>query len=170
MPNVWPPEDLLPEWRPFMTKFYWSCFEVAKTILKALALGLELADQDALLQPHSGINNQLRLLHYPPIPAEWLESNRVARMPTHSDWSTFTFLFQDSCGGLQVKSLTDDGTFLDVTPVPGTLVMNIGDLLMRWSNGTFVLLHNFMHACVLCIDVAKIDAELQTTSIQHSIA
>jgi isopenicillin N synthase-like dioxygenase len=33
MPNVWPPADVLPEWKPFMTKFYWTCFEAAKNIL-----------------------------------------------------------------------------------------------------------------------------------------
>lgn len=139
MPNVWPPDEVLPEWRPFMTSFYWTCFEAAKKILQALALGLGLEDENVLLKPHTGLNNQLRLLHYPPIPAAALDSEKFARMPTHSDWSTCTLLFQDSCGGLQVESPTEPGVFLDATPLDDTLVLNVGDLLTRWSNGKFKL-------------------------------
>lgn len=84
---------------------------------------------------HSGDYNQLRLLHYPPIPAKAIEGGTFARMPAHTDWSTMTMLFQDDCGGLQVEDPKKPGEFIDVAPVPNTLVMNVGDLLMRWSNG-----------------------------------
>ena len=60
MPNIWPPDEVLPEWRPFMTDFYWVCFEAAKKILRALALGIGLKDEDHLLNLHSGHHNQLR--------------------------------------------------------------------------------------------------------------
>lgn len=43
-------------------------------------------------------------------------------------------LFQDDCGGLQVEDPTKPGKFNDVQPMDGALVMNIGDLMMRWSN------------------------------------
>ena len=117
-----------------MTSFYWKCFSAAKHVLRALALGIGLQDEDHLLNYHSGHYNQLRLLHYPPIPANAITEGKFARMPAHTDWSTMTLLFQDSCGGLQVESPTQPGSFIDVDPIPGTLVMNIGDLLMRWSN------------------------------------
>lgn len=133
MPNIWPPEEVLPEWRPFMTKFYWTCFEAAKTVLKALALGIGL-EEDALVSLHSGHYNQLRLLNYPPIPAQALEEGISERMPAHTDWSTMTMLWQDDCGGLQVEDPNHAGKFIDVEPVEGALVMNIGDLMMRWSN------------------------------------
>jgi isopenicillin N synthase-like dioxygenase len=45
---------------------------------------------------------------------------------------SITFLFQDSRGGLQVES--PNGKFIDATPIPDTIVVNAGDLLMRWSN------------------------------------
>lgn len=134
MPNVWPPDNVLPEWRPFMTNFYWTCWKAARTILEALALGLG-TEPDLILKPHSGHHNQLRLLHYPPIPAKLIESEKFARMPAHSDWSSITILFQDDCGGLQVENPDRAGDFIDVTPVADTLILNVGDLLMRWSNG-----------------------------------
>ena len=82
----------------------------------------------------------LRLLHYPPVPADWIEEGKFARMPAHTDWSVMTILFQDDCGGLQVESPSKSGHFIDVDPMPDTLVLNVGDLLMRWSNGEYFIL------------------------------
>ncbi|KAI1422960.1 hypothetical protein F5Y12DRAFT_786395 [Xylaria sp. FL1777] len=133
-PNVWLPRDVLPGFREFTTMFYGRCFEVAKELLRALALGIGLDDEDFLLRFHSGVNNQLRLLHYPPVEVEKLANNEVARMPAHSDWGTITMLFQDDGGGLQVEDPNQQDHFVDATPMPNALVMNVGDLLMRWSN------------------------------------
>ncbi|KAI2470934.1 thymine dioxygenase [Annulohypoxylon bovei var. microspora] len=133
-PNVWLPEDVLPGFREFMVQFYCKCFGAAKELLRALAIGIGLEDEDFFLRFHSGENNQLRLLHYPPVEAEKLSSNEVARMPAHSDWGTITMLFQDDCGGLQVEHPNEPDHFIDATPMKNALVMNVGDLLMRWSN------------------------------------
>lgn len=138
MPNIWLPEEICPEFRPFMTQFYWTCFEAAATILRALSLGIGFRDEGHLLNLHSGHFNQLRILHYPAVPASVLEEGTSARMPAHTDWSTITILFQDECGGLQVENPRQPGTFIDVGPVEGTLVMNVGDLMMRWSNGIVI--------------------------------
>lgn len=119
-----------------MTAFYWECWKTAKLILQALALGLGI-EEDLILKPHSGHYNQLRLLHYPQVPASYVENGRFARMPAHTDWSVMTMLWQDDCGGLQVESPSQPGQFIDVDPVPDTLVLNVGDLLMRWSNGAY---------------------------------
>lgn len=54
-------------------------------------------------------------------------------MPAHTDWGTITMLFQDECGGLEVQ--TADGSYVQAEPVKGAIIMNIGDMLMRWSNG-----------------------------------
>jgi isopenicillin N synthase-like dioxygenase len=99
-PNQWLPDEVLPGFRAFMTRFYWDCFSVTSDIMRALAVGIGLEDEDHLLKKHSGHNNQLRLLHYPEVPLEALERQTVSRMPAHSDWSSITILFQDDCGGL----------------------------------------------------------------------
>ncbi|ORY59492.1 uncharacterized protein BCR38DRAFT_488524 [Pseudomassariella vexata] len=133
-PNQWLPEEILPGFRTFMTDFYWHCFSTAKDMLRALAIGIRLDEEDYFLRFHSGLNNQLRLLHYPPVEPEKLSSNTVARMPAHSDWGTITMLFQDECGGLQVDDPNKPGSFVNATPMRNAFVMNVGDLLMRWSN------------------------------------
>lgn len=131
--NIWLPESTLPGFKAFTTGFYWECNKVAQEILKAIALGLGLSDPEYLVKFHSGHNNQLRLLHYPPVPAEDIESGKAARISAHSDWGSITILFQDDCGGLEVEDPA--GEFVPATPVKGACVVNIGDLLMRWSNG-----------------------------------
>ncbi|CAN8099763.1 unnamed protein product [Discula destructiva] len=134
-PNQWLPEEVLPGFRAFTTAFYWTCYDTSKELLKAVAIGIGLEeDEEFLLRFHSGDNNQLRLLHYPPVERDKLSSNAIARMPAHSDWGSITMLFQDDCGGLQVEDVNAPGTFVDATPMKGALVMNVGDLLMRWSN------------------------------------
>lgn len=107
-PNIWLPEHILPGYRNFMTNFYWDSWENGKMILKALAIGLGLDDEDFFLRFHTGHENQLRLLRYPPVPAARIEDGSMTRMDAHSDWGSITMLFQDECGGLQVVlSITD---------------------------------------------------------------
>lgn len=139
-PNQWLPEAVLPGFREFTTGFYWRCDETAKELLKAIAVGIGLEEEGFLLRFHSGHNNQLRLLHYPPVERDKLSSNAIARMPAHSDWGSITMLFQDDCGGLQVEDVHAPGKFVDAVPMKGALIMNVGDLLMRWSNGAHTLM------------------------------
>lgn len=135
-----------------MTEFYWECHGAAETILSAMALGIGLSDENHFKPSHPGHNNQLRLLHYPPVPAADIENQSATRMGAHSDWGSITMLFQDDCGGLQVGPLFSPrlkaacsllqienphkpGEFIDVPPLKDAIVMNVGDLMMRWSNG-----------------------------------
>lgn len=127
---------MLPGFRDFTSSFYWNCNTLAVELIRALSHGLHVPDPDYLLQFHSGHNNQLRLLHYPPIPAANIEDMSTARMPAHTDWGTITMLFQDECGGLEVQ--TAEGEYVQAKPVEGAIIMNIGDMLMRWSNGEWL--------------------------------
>jgi isopenicillin N synthase-like dioxygenase len=54
------------------------------------------------------------------------------RAGEHSDYGSITLLFQDDVGGLEVRS--PKGTFVRAKPIEGTVVVNAGDLLSRWSN------------------------------------
>ena len=156
-PNQWIPEDTLPEFRAFMNRFYWECFRVGGEILQALAVGLGLDDENHLLRKHSGHNNQLRLLHYPPVPAEALEQQRAARCPAHTDWSSITMLFQDDCGGLEVEDINNPGQFIPATPVKNAIVINVGDLLQRWSNGMYMVPRPY--PCLLTSEIRPIEID-----------
>lgn len=106
-------------------------------MLEAVSLGLKLTkeDHDRLFALHSGHNNQLRLLHYPPVEAEKLREEVIGRMPAHQDWSSFTFVFQDDVGGLELEDPRKPGSFIAAKPIPGACILNVGDMLQRFSNG-----------------------------------
>lgn len=59
------------------------------------------------------------------------------RLGAHTDFDSFTLLWQDENAGLEVKirDLEGKGEWKSVEYVEGALVMNIGDVLSRWSNG-----------------------------------
>ncbi|THZ31551.1 thymine dioxygenase [Aureobasidium pullulans] len=166
MPNVWLPEDTLPGFGEFGLSFYWRCNAVAQTILTALAIGLELDSADALTKVHSGDYSQLRLLHYPAIRAEELEKQTSARMPAHTDWGSITLLFQDDCGGLQVEDPNEKGKFTDATPIKNGLMMNVGDMLMRWSND---YLKSTLHRVTLPRLSDRFEGEERLTRERYSI-
>ncbi|KAF3903305.1 hypothetical protein AA313_de0206121 [Arthrobotrys entomopaga] len=85
-PNVWLPPNLMPGFRGSMTGFYWTLAEFSKEILRALALGIGLEDENYLQKFYTGEHNQLRLLHYPEVEAKVLEQRKAVRIATHCDW------------------------------------------------------------------------------------
>ncbi|KAI0538530.1 oxidoreductase-like protein [Xylaria digitata] len=137
--NIWPPEDVLPNFRPYMTNLYLKLCAVSKIVLRAIAIGLSLDStaSAALMDLVSDHHCQLRLLHYPAISKEKLENEMIARLPAHHDWGTFTILFQDNRGGLELQ---DPATqrFLRAEPKEGAFVINIGDMLQRFTNDYFI--------------------------------
>lgn len=135
-PNRWP-DSLDHDGKAFkrtMLSFFEQCKQLHQQIMQAIAMGMDLPEHFFDRYIDAGDNN-LRLLHYPPVPKNiFRKQPDQVRAGEHSDYGTITLLFQDSRGGLQVR--TPRETFIDVTPVPDTVVVNAGDLLARWSNDT----------------------------------
>ncbi|KAJ8496941.1 hypothetical protein ONZ51_g827 [Trametes cubensis] len=75
----------------------------------------------------------MRLLYYPPQTGE--VDDRVQGIGAHTDYECFTMLWQDDVPALQV--LNNAGKWIDAVPIPGTLVVNLGDQLARWTNDVF---------------------------------
>jgi isopenicillin N synthase-like dioxygenase len=73
----------------------------------------------------------LRMLHYPPQAPD--SADDAFGSAPHTDYGCLTVLCQDSNGGLEVRR--NDGTWLKATPIPGTFVVNVADMLSRWTNG-----------------------------------
>ncbi|KAK8174967.1 thymine dioxygenase [Phyllosticta citrichinensis] len=132
-PNIWPPDAALPGFRTAMMAFFDQCSTLVHAVLRALALALSLDDESALSAAHAASAFQLRLLHYPPVAARALRQQAAARIGAHSDFGSLTLLFQDAVGGLEVES--PPGRYRPAPPVDGAVLVNVGDLLERWSNG-----------------------------------
>ena len=149
--NIWPPAHLLPGFRPFFVDFYGACTSLAGDLLAAVALGLGLPSAAFFDRFHGRSEHQVRLLHYPATTRTHMagggeSGDGTVRLGAHTDYGTLTFLFQDRVGGLEVADPTQDDrvedSFLPVPWRPGTIVVNVGDLLQRWSNG---VLRSTMH-------------------------
>ncbi|KAL9131625.1 MAG: hypothetical protein Q9217_000513 [Psora testacea] len=138
--NIWLPEDIMPGFRTFATACYWDLHKISMHILDAMIMALGLSEKEGqyVRSLHSGHENQLRFAHYPPVPVEKLDKEVLSRLPAHTDWSTFTLLFQDSAGGLEFEDRGGEGSnFMPATPDGDKLYLNVGDMLMRLSNDYF---------------------------------
>ncbi|RDW94682.1 clavaminate synthase-like protein [Coleophoma crateriformis] len=134
-PNNWPSSDgEATVFKESMCSFFAQCKSLHMEVMRAIAVGMGL-DEYFFDQYTDVGDNTLRLLHYPSVDKSVFAANKLqVRAGEHTDYGSITLLFQDDRGGLQVKS--PNGTFVDATPMPGTVVVNAGDLLARWSNDT----------------------------------
>ena len=129
-PNKWPAE--LPGWREEVLAYWARMTALSDALLRAFALALD-EPEDAFLGFYRKPLAQLTLLRYPPQPPR-APAEQWSMQP-HTDTGAFTILAQDATGGLQVRDVA--GTWIDAQPIPGTYVINIGDMMNRWTNGRF---------------------------------
>lgn len=124
-PNVWP--DEVQSFRDTFLELFAAFDRTGLRILQAIARHLGLAPDYFEDTVRDG-NSVLRLLHYPPIPGD----GPNVRAGAHEDINTITLLLGAEEAGLQL--LDRDGNWLPVTPRPGELAVNIGDMLQRLTN------------------------------------
>jgi isopenicillin N synthase-like dioxygenase len=125
--NVWPEE--VDGFRDTFTALYAAFDRTGLKILRAIARYLGIDEQYFADTVRDG-NSVLRLLHYPPIEGE---PGGHVRAGAHEDINTITLLLGAEEAGLEL--LTRDGRWIPVSPAPGELVVNIGDMLQRLTNG-----------------------------------
>lgn len=130
--NLWP--QGMPRFRQVMEAFLEACIETSGQVLEAFAVALE-QPADFFAEAHSRNHHTLRLLHYPPLPQGYTPVAGESRAGAHTDYGSITLLFQDEVGGLEVR--TRKGEWIRATPIPGTVVVNTGDLMHRWTNHVF---------------------------------
>lgn len=130
-PNLWP--SAMPEFRPAMQRYFGEITALSQRLYRAFALALGLPESYFLPMLGKPLDS-LRILHYPPQPV--IEDERQIGTGAHSDFDCFTILNQDPVGGLQ--ALNSAGEWVDAPSIPGTFLINVGDMLERWSNGLFV--------------------------------
>lgn len=144
--NQWPDQidDEGVAFRAVMREFWLKCKEVHAIVMQGIAIGMGL--RDGFFDDFVSVgDNTLRLLHYPAVRAGGFEGGKRVRAGAHSDYGDITLLFQDHIGGLQVERPGGTGTWMDVAPIEGTIVINAGDLLARWSND---MIRSTMHRVV----------------------
>jgi isopenicillin N synthase-like dioxygenase len=125
--NLWPAE--VQGFKETFQELFAAFDRAGLAILKAIARYLRV-DEDYFEDAVRDGNSVMRLLHYPPIPEPTGEHIRAG---AHEDINAITLLIGAEEAGLEL--LTRDGRWIPVSPKPGELVVNIGDMLQRLTNG-----------------------------------
>ncbi|DBA70484.1 TPA: hypothetical protein ACH3X2_011889 [Trebouxia sp. C0005] len=124
-PNQWPPEALLPGYKAAMNTYMDAVRNLADRLLPLIAMALRLPSNFFDLYFHKPIGT-LRPLHYNAQMS--LPDEGIYGAGAHTDWGVLTILATDENPGLQVFS---GGKWAHVKPVPGTFIINLGDMLER---------------------------------------
>lgn len=130
-PNQWP--AFMPELRTALDDYYAAIAHAGADLLKAVAVGLGI-EQEFFAPKYGKPLQRTQMVYYPPHPP-MAETDQFGVAP-HTDYGCITLLYQDNSGGLQVRELGAN-SWIDATPIEGSLVVNVGDLLARWSNDRF---------------------------------
>ena len=131
-PNLWPsePVDLRAAW----STYYRAMSELAARIMQIFAFALDLPE-DFFEDEFDRHPSAMRAINYPPqlMPA----TPGQLRAGAHTDYGSMTILLAEpDPGGLEI--FTPDGEWLAVPSVPRAFIVNIGDLLARWTNDRWV--------------------------------
>lgn len=136
--NQWPDATLCPAFRATMWEYFQACETVALALLEALGESLGVS-RDRLTRDFDGRHTSLLRLNYYPR-HDPLHSDQLARasghlgVHHHTDAGALTLLLQDEVGGLEVCR---SGEWIEVEPLAGALVINIGDIVQVWSNDLY---------------------------------
>ncbi|KAG8050238.1 hypothetical protein GUJ93_ZPchr0009g395 [Zizania palustris] len=134
--------DVVPSWpsapvdlREATASYARACQRLFRELMDAAleALGIVGRRRDELLEECEGGSQMMMVNCFPACP----EPDLTLGMPPHSDYGFLTILLQDEVNGLEVMSSQGDGEWLVVEPQPGALVVNVGDHLEIFSNGSY---------------------------------
>ncbi len=128
--NQWP--SFVPEMQNNSMEYFRQAHEVAHHLMRGFAIGLDL-DENFFLRTSSKPLSRASYVYYPEQP-ESLGDEQFGVGP-HTDFGVLTVLCQDNVGGLQVKDLAGD--WIHAPPIEGTLIINVADLLARWTDGAY---------------------------------
>ena len=129
-PNQWPPQAELPGFRETVTDYFQRLAEVARQILRIMSLALGLEENHIEKVFGDNPSPYLKLIRYP----RTLEGGHGVGV--HKDSGFLTLLLQDENPGLEAQA--NDNTWHPVDPVPGSLVVNTGELLQLITHNYFI--------------------------------
>ena len=128
--NIWPEE--VPEFEKYTSEAYLTLLQAGVHMLRAIALFLDLPENYFDDKVKEG-NSILRPIHYFPIEDPDSLPPDAVRAAEHGDINLITLLMGASADGLQV--LRRDGKWIPITALPEQIVVNVGDMLERHTNG-----------------------------------
>ena len=128
--NQWPRE--MPELKEGVYPFFEAGLKCGLDLMRAFAIGMGIPE-DSFTKNFNEPIARGSIIYYPPQSPD-MDETQFGVAP-HTDCGCLTLLWQDQVGGLDV--LNNDGEWVTAHPIDGTIVVNVGDLLMRWTNNAF---------------------------------
>ncbi len=129
-PNNWP--AFMPELKGAVYPYYEATLDCGQRLLNVFAVSMDLP-RDTFTKHWRHPIARGALIYYPPQPPEM--GREQFGVAPHTDYGCLTVLCQDDVGGLEVQ--TKAGEWVTAHPIEGTFVVNVGDLLTRWTNDSF---------------------------------
>lgn len=134
------PDQEVPEFRTAVTDLFNATIPLHHRVLEIMARGLKLENPQFFVERHQFVGTSkcqttLRTLYYPSLADIEVKEDQV-RCGEHSDYGGITLLFQDSQAGLEVRNIHDK--WIPAEPIEGTVVVNIGDLMQRWTSDKLI--------------------------------
>ncbi len=140
--SQWPSEAVLPGFAAFFKSHIEKRMRLTRALAQGFALSLDLR-QDHFDAAFAQMGCALMFNFYPRLEPSSTDETRWNFSP-HTDYGAFTILLQDALGGLQVRNAV--GAWIDAPPVPGSFLVNIGDIFAMWTNDLYVsTLHRVMN-------------------------
>ncbi len=130
-PNNWPPG--MPAFRAAMEAYYDALGACGADLMRAVAVSLGV-DADFFADKYRKRLQRTQVVYYPPQPVD--ATDEQFGVAPHTDFGCITLLWQDETGGLEVLERASR-SWIAAPPIPGTLVVNVADLLARWTNDRY---------------------------------
>lgn len=128
--NQWP--KFVPNLKTNALEYFSHAHDVAHNLMRGFALGLGL-EENFFLKSSNRPLSRGSFVYYPH------QSQNAAKdqfgVGPHTDFGVLTVLAQDNVGGLQVQNISGD--WIEAPPIEGTLIVNVADLLHRWTDGAY---------------------------------
>ena len=143
--NLWPqrPEELRRTYEEYVERM----LQLGKAVLTAMGAALDGENEEVFTQHTRNSFWGMRLIGYAPIPDSAPHEGDGISCGAHTDYGCVTLLLTDDTkGALHVKSRSGKNTWINADPIHGAFVVNIGDMMERWTNGLWKsTIHRVMH-------------------------
>ncbi|KAH7326879.1 hypothetical protein B0J17DRAFT_581129, partial [Rhizoctonia solani] len=133
--NIWPPEDVIPGFQEATLRYgYPRSYRAWLETFTVFALALNLPE-GFFANKVKTTAASMRIIHYPPQAAVVEKQGTGIGAHTEHIWTSILSMLQTNPTSLTV--LNTSSQWIDAKPIPGTLIINIGDQLSIWTNDIF---------------------------------